>query len=103
MIAGHARIVVTANVADWSADSEPRLTWIARCLARHTTQDWGDLDPDDRCTNNRAVRDRQGGLLSRYRVPPWIADDANDDAMWIITDDLDDPDTATTILWPSDY
>jgi hypothetical protein len=23
--------------------------------------------------------------------------------MWVITDDLEDPDTATTVLWPSDY
>ena len=23
--------------------------------------------------------------------------------VWVITDDLEDPDTATTILWPSDY
>jgi len=32
-----------------------------------------------------------------------IAGDTDEDAVWIITDDLDDPDTATTILWPSDY
>jgi hypothetical protein len=32
-----------------------------------------------------------------------IDDTIDDDAVWIITDDLDDPDGPTTVLWPSDY
>ncbi|MEK7424280.1 MAG: hypothetical protein AAB131_10620 [Actinomycetota bacterium] len=102
MNARHAHIVITAAVADWAADSEPRLAWIAHCLARHGSGDWGDLDDCDCRANDHAARNRQGRLLSSYAVPAWIAAGA-DNAVWIITDALDDPDTATTILFPSNY
>ena len=101
----HARpalIVATAGVADWAAESEHRTAWLAHRLARHVAGDWGDLDVDDRRANDHAVRTRDGRLLSRYDVPTWIGADS-DTALWIITDDLADPDTATTLLWPSEY
>jgi hypothetical protein len=44
-----------------------------------------------------------GRLLSRYEVPAWLESGAPDSSIWIITDDLADPDTATTLHWPSDY
>ena len=101
----HARpalIVATAGVADWAADSEHRAGWLAHCLARHLAGDWGDLDVNDRRANDQATRTRDGRLLSRYDVPAWLAAEA-DDALWIITDDLADPDSATTLLWPAEY
>ena len=101
----HARpalIVATAGVADWAAESDHRTAWLAHCLARHVAGDWGDLDVDDRRANDHAVRTRDGRLLSRYDVPTWIGADS-DTALWIITDDLADPDTVTTLLWPRDY
>ena len=67
-----------------------------RLLARHLAGDWGDLDVDDRRANDHAARTRDGRLLSRYDVPAWLAAEA-DDALWIITDDLADPDSATTL------
>jgi hypothetical protein len=97
-----ALIVATAAVADWAADSEHRTGWLTHCLARHVAGDWGDLDTDDRRANDHATRTRNGRLLSRYDVPAWIGTDS-DTALWIITDDLADPDTATTLLWPSEY
>ena len=97
-----ALIVATAAVADWAADSDHRAGWLAHCLSRHIAGDWGDLDVDDRRANDHAVRTRDGRLLSRYDVPTWIGADS-DTALWIITDDLADPDTATTLLWPSEY
>ena len=102
----HARpalIVATAAVADWVADSDHHTAWLAHCLARHLAGDWGDLDTDDRRANDHAARTRDGRLLSRYDLPAWLAADTQDEALWIITDDLADPDTATTLLWPSDY
>ena len=102
----HARpalIVATAGVADWAAESEHRTAWLAHRLARHVSGDWGDLDVDDRRANDHAVRTRDGRLLSRYDLPTWLAAGTDETALWIITDDLADPDTATTMLWPSDY
>ena len=102
----HARptlIVATAGVTDWAAECDHRTAWLAHCLARHLAGDWGDLDTDDRRANDHAIRTRDGRLLSRYDMPAWLAADTRDTALWIITDDLADPDTATTLLWPSDY
>ena len=49
-------LVVTAAVADWiDHDPETRRPWLAGCVHRHTTGDWGDLDPDDRRLNDTAV------------------------------------------------
>jgi hypothetical protein len=101
----HARpalIVATAGVADWAAESEHRAAWLAHCLARHVAGDWGDLDPDDRRANGHAVRTRDGRLLSRYAVPSWLSAGSGT-ALWVITEDLADPDTATMLLWPSEY
>lgn len=95
-------IVTTAGVADWAAESEHRTAWLAHSLSRHLAGDWGNLDVDDRRANDHAVRNRDGRLLSSYDVPAWLAA-GNDTALWIITDDLDNPDTATTLLWPSEY
>lgn len=96
-------IVATAGLADWSDESTHRKTWLGHCLERHLTGDWGDLDADDRRANDHAVRTRDGRLLSRYDLPSWLAANATKTALWIITDDLADPDTATTLLWPSEY
>ena len=103
MIVHPASVVVTAYVAAWADDDLDRQAWLAECLARHDNGDWGDLDQDGQATNHHALRRQEGRLYSRYAVPNSFADDTDEDAVWIITDDLDDPDTATTILWPSDY
>jgi hypothetical protein len=99
----HLLVVTTAAVADWAADSDHRARWLAHCLQRHLAGDWGELDPDDRRANDHAVRSRDGRLLSRYDLPAWLAADCPDHALWVITDDLADPETATTLLLPSDY
>jgi hypothetical protein len=103
MIVYSDRTVVTATVLDWAADESTRMAWLADCLARHLTADWGDLDLEDRAANDHALRHGQGRVLSAYRLPAELADTARESRIWVITDDLDDPDTATTILWPSDY
>ena len=61
-------------------------------LARHASQDWGVLPPEDEAANNQALihGDR---ILSSYPV--------GDDRVWIITEGgLRE---ATTILRPEDY
>ena len=69
------RTVVTCAVLDW-ADVEPsRMAWLAGCLARHLTADWGDLDADDRAANDHALRHGQGRVLSAYELPADLAGD----------------------------
>lgn len=104
MIADPAAVVLTAHVAHWADDSPIRTVWLLECLARHNAGDWGDLDPHDVHANSHAHRARAGRIMSRYVVPDELTDPSgHDDAIWIITDDVADPDSVTTILWPSDY
>jgi hypothetical protein len=72
-------------------------------LARHVSGDWGDLDAHDRALNDAALRHERGRLLSAYRLPDELAVTTSERRVWVMTDDLEDPDTVTTILWPSDY
>lgn len=104
MIADPAAVVLTAHVAHWADDDTARTAWIIGCLHRHNNGDWGDLDPDDTAANHHAIRSSDGRLLSSYPIPAEFTDPSvDDDTLWIITDDLADPDTLTTVLWPSDY
>lgn len=101
MTTRHFPLVATAAVVDWAGDHPDRHAFLARCLARHLRSDWGDLDHRDWALNDQAVGCQAGRLLSSYTAPAEL--DPPDSRLWIITDDLADPATVTTILWPSDY
>jgi hypothetical protein len=94
---------MTRAVHDWATLEPERLAWLAGCLRRHVAGDWGDLDAPDWAANDAAVRHRCGRLLSAYHLPTHFAAASTDSAVWVITDDLEDPNTATTVLWRSDY
>jgi hypothetical protein len=93
--------VVTRRVLEWAGTDDDRHAWIVDCLARHHRHDWGDVDHHDWAVNDRALACRAGRLLSAYDAPDRV--DPPDGQLWIITEDLDDAETITTILWPSDY
>lgn len=103
MIADPSCVVMTAQLARWADEHHERLAWIIECLARHNASDWGDLDQMDVALNDNSIARRVGRVLSRYLVPTALLDEADDDAIWIITDDLADVESVTTVLWPSDY
>jgi hypothetical protein len=94
-------LVATVAIVDWAGDHPDRHAFLARCLARHLRGDWGDLDRHDWALNDRAVVCHIGRLLSSYLAPVEL--DPPDAHLWIITDDLADPHTVTTLLWPSHY
>ena len=97
-------LAATAAVVEWvEHDAESRRRWLTGCVERHASGDWGDLDPDDCRLNDLAAARHDERVLSRYQLPPGHTNDAPDDAVWIITDDLGDTESPTTILWPSDY
>ncbi|MEX1258148.1 MAG: hypothetical protein WEG36_11075 [Gemmatimonadota bacterium] len=65
---------------------------VLESLSRHAVADWGDLDPEDRESNDRALR-CGGRLLSSYRTSTEVK-------FWIITEwDR----SVTTILLPEEY
>ena len=62
-------------------------------LRRHLRGDWGDLDENDRRSNDAALASGEARLLSSYQVDP-------DLKLWIITEwDR----SVTTLLLPSEY
>ncbi len=61
-------------------------------LARHVAGDWGDLDEEDRNTNDEALR-FGGRILSAYV-------DRHQTRFWIITEA---DRSSTTILLPEEY
>ena len=66
----------------------------ADLLERHVKGDWGDLDAEDKATNDLAVTSGDR-ILSVYKVGP-----GKDDRVWIITE-YDR--SVTTILRPDEY
>lgn len=61
-------------------------------LKRHHAGDWGDLDPEDKKSNDRAVEEGER-ILSAYRLQ-------TGQKLWIITEA---DRSATTLLLPNEY
>lgn len=81
------RTVATPHVLKVVPETE-----IFAALQRHQNCDWGDLCPQDKWNNDKAVRNGEQ-LLSVYRSETGIK-------FWIITEwDR----SATTVLLPEDY
>jgi hypothetical protein len=98
-----SRTVVTRAVHSWAEVDRTRMVWLGGCLARHFGRRLGDLDAEDRASNDHPLRRRRVRPLSAYRLRSDFAGTTDENRVWVITDELDDPETATTILWPSGY
>ena len=81
------RVVITRNALDTLPGDA-----LLEGLARHARGDWGDVCPEDRGLNDRALREGSR-LLSVYKT-------GDGTAFWIITEA---DRSATTILLPEDY
>jgi len=91
------QIVATRGVYDLARKNADFAEFIAKSLSRHVKGDWGDVNDEDKQTNNRALK--QGTrLLSAYndgRFPKnGIA------TIWIITES---DRSVTTVLFPDEY
>lgn len=64
----------------------------ATLLDRHGSGDWGDLDEEDKLTNDAAV-EHGGRILSAYKLPTGAK-------VWIITEWTRE---TTTIMLPEEY
>lgn len=83
------RLVVTPGVRELLLNEGRAL---AACLERHRRDDWGELDAEDRQTNEAALL-RELRVLSAYTLPSGIR-------FWIITEA---DRTRTTLLLPEEY
>jgi hypothetical protein len=80
-------VVMTENAMRMLRDDE-----VGMALANHTHGDWGDVCPEDRAENERALAEG-GRLFSVYH-------DGSGVKFWIITEA---DRRATTVLLPDDY
>ena len=80
---------IVATPAALGAVSQPD---IVAALRRHTSGDWGEVDPDDRAANDDALRSGER-LLSVYQL-------ATGTTFWVLTEA---DRSATTVLLPDDY
>jgi len=70
-------------------------------IARHQVGDWGVLDEADAAKNEAALV-AGNRLMSVYAIDEQKPHTAQDNALWIITEDTD-MGRATTLLTPDDY
>jgi hypothetical protein len=80
------QVISTSGVV---ATFDPFVT--AACLARHASGDWGDLDNEDKRSNDSALRDG-GRIFSSYKL--------TEGKLYIITEA---DRSATTFLLPDEY
>ncbi len=66
--------------------------FVAHCVGRHQSGDWGDVPPEDAEANETSLDDG-GQLLSSYQ-------DEDGTVIWVITEG---DRSVTTCLFPEDY
>ena len=91
------QIVATRGVYDLACQNPDFARFIQESLNLHVKGDWGDLDAEDKETNDRAVKE-DDRLLSAYNDERFPKDGVA--TIWIITEA---DRSATTILFPDDY
>ncbi|AMU85990.1 hypothetical protein [Dehalococcoides mccartyi] len=91
------QIVATREVYDLACENPDFAQFIQKSLNRHVKGDWGDVDEDDKQTNDQALK--QGTrLLSVYNDDRFPKNGVA--TIWIITEG---DRSVTTILFPDEY
>lgn len=85
------KLVFTAGVNNLVADNEAFAKQVVKGLKRHCQGDWGDLEQDDKDSNDDSLKVGDGRLFSAYEGVEKI---------WIITEA---DRSVTTVLFPSEY
>ncbi len=86
------RVVVTRGVHARMVDDRTFMEFIGRCLGRHMDGDWGEVDREDRQTNEDALK-VGNRLLSAYSH-------VDNTRVWVITEA---DRSVTTVLFPDEY
>lgn len=91
------QIVATRGVYDLARENPDFAQFVQKSLNRHVKGDWGDVDDEDKLTNDQALK--QGTrLLSAYNDDRFPKNGVA--TIWIITEA---DRNATTILFPDEY
>ncbi len=81
--------VQTAAVDAWQGESTIKFLWITECVKRHVNGDWGEVDDEDRATNE-AGKDTGGMLMSVWPIsralPRWRAQAVDHHRPWSRSD-----------------
>ena len=91
------QVVLTQGVNALAEENEAFAKFIQDSFLRHIHQDWGDVDPDDKATNDAAIRDGER-VLSAYNDDRFPKNGIS--TLWIVTEwDR----SVTTVLFPDEY
>ena len=89
----YGQLVVTCGVRDAVDDNKEFASFVFDSFTRHINGDWGDLDEEDKKSNDLALESGEDRIFSAYK-------NKNGVKIWIITEwDR----SATTILFPEEY
>ena len=91
------QVVATRGVADLMAENTEFATFVRESLERHLNHDWGDVDAEDKRTNDHALGNGLR-ILSAYNDGRFPKNGVA--TIWIITEA---DRSATTILFPNEY
>ena len=91
------QLVMTSGVNDLVAEDEEFSKFVVKSLNRHARRDWGDVDAEDKQTNDQSLK--QGlRVLSAYNDDRFPKHGIS--TIWIITEA---DRSTTTILFPDEY
>lgn len=99
------RIVYTRGISEMCSSFQGKSTFVANCMRRHISGDWGDLDQEDKDANDEAlscpldkIKDWGDRILSAYNFEqlPGI----RDTKIYILTEG---DRSVTTIYFPSEH
>ena len=91
------QIIATRGVYDLACENPDFAQFIHKSLNRHVKGDWGEVDDEDKLTNDQALK--QGTrLLSAYNDDRFPKNGVA--TIWIITEA---DRSASTILFPDEY
>lgn len=93
------QLLMTRSVNDTIADNEAFAGFVIACIKRHMTGDWGDVDAEDKGSNDDALL-YGARLVSSYKLDRMFHDLTGETKLWIITEA---DRSSTLILWPSEY
>lgn len=91
------QIVVTRSINEYMSADRKFATEINLCLRRFTVKDWGELDEEDKQTNEEALQYPDDlYLLGAYQT--------SKGKIWIITNRISEKagDNATTVCFPEE-
>jgi hypothetical protein len=91
------QIVATRGVYDLACQNPDFAQFIQKSLNRHVKGDWGDVDEEDKQTNDYALKHGMR-VLSAYKDDRFPKHGIA--TIWIITEE---DRSATTILFPDEY